>query len=62
MRTLSTARVEWVRFFRDRIAMFSTIAMPIVVVLLIGLSFGGAGDRLGVGCSRPLPVRWVSSS
>ena len=55
MRTLSTARVEWVRFFRDRIAMFSTIAMPIVVVLLIGLSFGGAGDRLGVGVLAPAP-------
>ena len=37
---LATARVEWIRFFRDRIAMFSTIALPIVLVLLIGLSFG----------------------
>jgi ABC-2 type transport system permease protein len=47
--TLSTARVEWVRFFRDRIAMFSTIALPIVLVLLIGLSFGQGGARLPVG-------------
>lgn len=47
--TLSTARVEWIRFFRDRIAMFSTIALPIVLVLLIGLSFGQGGARLPVG-------------
>ncbi len=46
---LSTARVEWTRFFRDRIAMFSTIALPIVLVLLIGLSFGQGGSRLPVG-------------
>lgn len=55
MRTVSTARVEWVRFFRDRIAMFSTIALPIVVVLLIGLSFGSAGGRLSVGLLAPQP-------
>jgi linearmycin/streptolysin S transport system permease protein len=47
--TLATARVEWVRFFRDRIAMFSTIALPIVLVLLISLSFGQSADRLPVG-------------
>ena len=46
---LATARVEWIRFFRDRIAMFSTIALPIVLVLLIGLSFGQSGSRLPVG-------------
>jgi ABC-2 type transport system permease protein len=46
---LATARVEWIRFFRDRIAMFSTIALPIVLVLLIGLSFGQAGERLSMG-------------
>lgn len=55
MRTLSTARVEWIRFFRDRIAMFTTIAMPIVVILLIGLSFGGSGSRLTVGVIAPAP-------
>lgn len=47
--SLATARVEWIRFFRDRVALFSTIALPIVLVLLIGLSFGGGGGRLGLG-------------
>ncbi|MBK9436222.1 MAG: ABC transporter permease [Micrococcales bacterium] len=46
---LATARVEWIRFFRDRIAMFSTIALPVVLVLLIGLSFGQSNSRLPVG-------------
>lgn len=46
---LATARVEWVRFFRDRVAMFSTIALPVVLVLLISLSFGQSADRLPVG-------------
>ena len=53
--TISTARVEWVRFFRDRIAMFSTIALPIVLVLLIGLSFGRGGSRLPVGLLADQP-------
>jgi ABC-2 type transport system permease protein len=53
--TLSTARVEWTRFFRDRIAMFSTIALPIVLVLLIGLSFGQGGSRLPVGLLAESP-------
>lgn len=53
--TLSTARVEWTRFFRDRIAMFSTIALPIVLVLLIGLSFGQGGSRLPVGVLTDSP-------
>ncbi len=52
---LSTARVEWVRFFRDRIAMFSTLALPIVLVLLIGLSFGQGGSRLPVGVLAEQP-------
>lgn len=46
---IGTATTEWVRFFRDRIAMFSTIALPIVLVLLIGLSFGQGGSRIPVG-------------
>jgi ABC-2 type transport system permease protein len=56
--TLGTARVEWVRFFRDRIAMFSTIALPIVLVLLIGLSFGQGGGQLPVGlvATQPGPL------
>ncbi|HQR78971.1 MAG TPA: ABC transporter permease [Actinomycetota bacterium] len=46
---LATARVEWIRFFRDRVALFSTIALPIVLVLLIGLTFGRGGAQLGLG-------------
>ena len=46
---LATARTEWVRYFRDRIALFTTLALPVVLVLLIGLSFGQSADRLPVG-------------
>jgi ABC-2 type transport system permease protein len=46
---LSTAAVEWTRFFRDRVSLFSTVALPIVLVLLIGLSFGQSTSRLPVG-------------
>ncbi len=49
MSTLVTAWVEWVRFFRDRIAMFTTIALPVVLVFLIGLSFGQQTSALPVG-------------
>jgi len=47
--TLATARVEWTRFFRDRVATFTTVALPIVLVLLIGLSFGQSAEKLPVG-------------
>lgn len=55
MRALGTAGVEWTRFFRDRVAMFSTIALPVVLVLLIGLSFGQATSALPVGVLAPSP-------
>ncbi len=55
MRTLGTAAVEWVRFFRDRVAMFSTLALPVVLVLLIGLSFGQSTGALPVGVLAPAP-------
>ena len=55
---LATARTEWVRYFRDRIALFTTLALPVVLVLLIGLSFGQSPDRLPVGVllSDPGPL------
>jgi ABC-2 type transport system permease protein len=55
---LATARTEWVRYFRDRIALFTTLALPVVLVLLIGLSFGQSADRLPVGVllSDPGPL------
>lgn len=58
MRVLGTAATEWVRFFRDRIAMFSTLALPVVLVLLIGLSFGQSRSALPVGllASQPGPL------
>lgn len=46
---LATARVEWLRFFRDRASMFSTLALPIVLILLISVGFGDSGSRLPVG-------------
>ena len=55
---LATARTEWLRYFRDRIALFTTLALPVVLVLLIGLSFGQSADRLPVGMvlSDPGPL------
>lgn len=47
--TLACARVEWKRFFGDRIALFSTVALPVILVLLIGLSFGGGSGRISFG-------------
>ena len=42
----------------DRIALFTTLALPVVLVLLIGLSFGQSADRLPVGMvlSDPGPL------
>ncbi len=56
--TLATARVEWLRFFRDRVSMFSTLALPIVLILLISLGFGESSSRLSVGLitDRPGPI------
>lgn len=52
---LATTRVEWVRFFRDRIALFSTVALPIVLVVLIGYGFGQATPSLPVGVIEQRP-------
>lgn len=59
----STAGVEWTRFFRDKIALFSTLALPIVLVLLIGASFGQDASRIPMGVlaadSGPLGTEMV---
>ncbi len=47
--TLATARIEWLRFFRDRASMFSTVALPIMLILFIGLGFGESSSRLPLG-------------
>jgi ABC-2 type transport system permease protein len=52
---MATARVEWVRFFRERVAMFSTVALPVVLVLLIGLSFGQSSPTIAVGVLQENP-------
>jgi ABC-2 type transport system permease protein len=52
---LATTRVEWVRFFRDRIALFSTVALPIVLVVLIGWGFGSSTASLPVGVIEQRP-------
>lgn len=52
---LATTRVEWMRFFRDRIALFSTVALPIVLVVLIGYGFGQATPSLPVGVIEQRP-------
>lgn len=47
--TLGTAKTEWTRFFRDRVAMFSTLLFPVLIIVLIGMSFGSATPTLGLG-------------
>jgi ABC-2 type transport system permease protein len=41
--------VEVKRYLSDRVAMFTTVLMPVILVLVIGLSIGGSQERLAVG-------------
>lgn len=43
------ARFEVTRYLSERVALFSTILMPVLLVLVVGLSFGPAPERFSVG-------------
>jgi ABC-2 type transport system permease protein len=40
---------ETTRYLKDKVALFATIVMPVLLVLLIGVTFGPAPDRFSVG-------------
>lgn len=42
-------RFEVKRYLASRVALFTTILMPVLLVLVIGLSFGSAPERFAVG-------------
>ena len=49
MKPMAIARVNLVRFFRDRSAMFSVFLLPMLIVLLLGAMQGGASvPKLGL--------------
>ena len=48
MKAVAIARVNLVRFFRDRQAIFSVFLLPMLIVLLLGAMQGGASTpKLG---------------
>jgi ABC-2 type transport system permease protein len=52
MRAAAVATIGYVevrRYLADRVALFTTVLMPVILVLVIGLSIGGAQERFAVG-------------
>jgi ABC-2 type transport system permease protein len=52
MRATAVATIGYVevrRYLADRVALFTTVLMPVILVLVIGLSIGGAQERFAVG-------------
>jgi ABC-2 type transport system permease protein len=45
MTALLIARANLVRMFRDRIGLVFTFALPVVIIVVMGLAFGGQGTR-----------------
>ncbi len=54
---LHIARLSVVRLLRERSNLFFVFAFPVLLVLLIGLSFGGASQRIVVVGDSPLADR-----
>lgn len=52
MKSLVIARTELVRLFRDRANIFFVLVLPLLLVVLIGASFGG-GDQSQIGLVSP---------
>jgi ABC-2 type transport system permease protein len=49
MKALEIARVSMLRTFRDRTALFFIVALPMILVIVLGLTYGGmSGARVGV--------------
>ncbi|MGH8957154.1 MAG: ABC transporter permease [Acidimicrobiia bacterium] len=54
MKALAIARINLIRLFRDRSAIFFVFIFPLALILLIGLQFGGSfAPRLGVLAPSP---------
>jgi ABC-2 type transport system permease protein len=45
MNALLIARANVTRMFRDRIGLVFTFALPVVIIVVMGLAFGGSGTR-----------------
>jgi ABC-2 type transport system permease protein len=58
VKVLAIATVELRRLFRYRANVFFLFVLPMLIILLLGAAFGGAGARVGVtGVSGPLGER-----
>jgi ABC-2 type transport system permease protein len=49
MKIISMAGVTLRRLARDRLALFFIVLLPVVIILVIGVTFGDGSDRLPVG-------------
>jgi ABC-2 type transport system permease protein len=49
MRPIAMAGVTLRRLARDRLALFFIVLLPVVIILVIGVTFGDGSDRLPVG-------------
>jgi ABC-2 type transport system permease protein len=49
MRIIAMAGVTLRRLARDRLALFFIVLLPVVIILVIGVTFGDGSDRLPVG-------------
>ncbi|NUR92688.1 MAG: ABC transporter permease, partial [Nonomuraea sp.] len=60
---IAIAWINLVRLVRDRMNIFVVAVFPIILILVLGLSFGGEGKpRLGVtGGNGPLATQLVSA-
>lgn len=61
MKTLEIARISILRTFRDRMGLFFIVALPMILVIVLGVTYGGMGaarigvaDEDGSGLSRAL--------
>jgi ABC-2 type transport system permease protein len=45
MKILAIAQANVVRMLRDRLGLFFVFALPVVIIVVFGLAFGGAGTR-----------------
>jgi ABC-2 type transport system permease protein len=49
MKVVAIVRTNLVRSFRDRLALFFSVLLPLILILVLGLTFGaGASTRIGV--------------
>jgi len=49
MKALTIARVNMVRSFRDRMSLFFTLVLPMILIVVLGMTYGGmSAARIGV--------------